>query len=452
MSSLKQKAISGSIWVIVGYGSSQFLRLISNLILTRLLVPELFGLMALVNTFIVGLTLFSDVGIRPSIIRSNRGEDPIFLNTAWTLQVIRGCGLWICSVLISFPVAQFYGEPKLMWLIPIVGFNSIIAGFDSTSLAVLNRNIEIRKLTIISLATQIIALTTTIIWAYFQPTIWALIIGTFVSKLVYLYCSHRISSITHRFIWNKEALTELVSFGRWIFVSTAMTFLASQSDRLILGKLFPLDMLGVYAVALTFAKIPENIINKLNSSIIMPLISQKINLPRQELKQKILNKRKYLLGACVVLISLMFCFGDSLIAFLYPEKYADATWMVPILALGLWPLILVQSIGKSLFALGKPQYHAVGTFLKFAYMSVVLPFVLLNTNSFWAIWVIAFNDIPIYTVTHYGLYKHGFSCLKQDIQFTIILILISVLFLSSRYYLTQNIPLIELLQNNILSL
>ena len=57
------------------------MRLISNLILTRLLVPELFGLMALVNTFIQGLFLFSDVGIATSIIRSPRGDDPVFLNT-----------------------------------------------------------------------------------------------------------------------------------------------------------------------------------------------------------------------------------------------------------------------------------------------------------------------------------------------------------------------------------
>ncbi len=72
MSSLQKKAIKQSFWVVIGFGGSQFLRLISNLILTRLLIPELFGLMALVNTFIMGLYLFSDIGIRPSIIRSSR--------------------------------------------------------------------------------------------------------------------------------------------------------------------------------------------------------------------------------------------------------------------------------------------------------------------------------------------------------------------------------------------
>ncbi|MFM6402608.1 oligosaccharide flippase family protein, partial [Planktothrix sp.] len=107
MTSLSKKAIQGTIWTLFGYGGSQVLRFGGNLILTRLLVPELFGLMALVNTFITGLNLFSDVGIRPSIIRSQRGDDPEFLNTAWTIQVFRGLGLWIICLLITVPLAKF---------------------------------------------------------------------------------------------------------------------------------------------------------------------------------------------------------------------------------------------------------------------------------------------------------------------------------------------------------
>lgn len=84
MSSLKKLAIRGMVWTVAGYGASQILRLGSNLILTRLLFPELFGLMTLVNIFITGLHLFSDIGVGPSIIQNKRGDDPVFLNTAWT--------------------------------------------------------------------------------------------------------------------------------------------------------------------------------------------------------------------------------------------------------------------------------------------------------------------------------------------------------------------------------
>ena len=124
---LKKLAIRGTVWTLVGYGLSQGLRLGANLCLTRLLAPEMFGLMALVNVFILGLTLFSDIGISASIVQHDRGEESDFLNTAWTLQIIRGFLLWFCCLALAIPVAKFYGEAQLSWLIPIVGFTTVIA-------------------------------------------------------------------------------------------------------------------------------------------------------------------------------------------------------------------------------------------------------------------------------------------------------------------------------------
>ena len=272
---MEKIAIKGSIWIAIGYGSSQLLRLISNLILTRLLVPEIFGLMALINTFLAGLQLFSDVGIKPSIIRSSRGEEEEFLNTAWTIQFIRGFGIWICCLIIANPVARFYDDPRLVWLIPITSVGVVITGFNSTSLATLNRDLDVKKVTITNLIVRITQVSVMVILAYFHASIWALIIGDFASKIVNLYISHRISKIKNRFVWDKEAVNELMSFGRWIFLSTAMTFLAGQSDRLILSKFLSLSMLGVYAISLNFAQLPKNILSKLNTQIIFPVFAKK---------------------------------------------------------------------------------------------------------------------------------------------------------------------------------
>ena len=88
--SIKAKSVRSSGLTFLSIGGSNGLRLVSNLILTRLLFPEAFGLMALVQVFIAGLNMFSDAGIRTAIIRHTRGDDPDFLNTAWTIQIIRG--------------------------------------------------------------------------------------------------------------------------------------------------------------------------------------------------------------------------------------------------------------------------------------------------------------------------------------------------------------------------
>jgi O-antigen/teichoic acid export membrane protein len=126
MLSIKQLALRGTLWTIASYGISQVMRFGSNLVLTHLLFPELFGLMTLAYVFITGLHLFSDLGLHTSIIQNKRGDEPDFLNTAWTMQIIRGVGLWLCCLIIAAPAAHFYGEPKLLWVLPIAGLGTLI--------------------------------------------------------------------------------------------------------------------------------------------------------------------------------------------------------------------------------------------------------------------------------------------------------------------------------------
>src|ERR1700722_3775887 len=90
---LESRALNATVWTIVQYGAAQGLRLVNSVILTRLLFPEAIGQMTLVTTLIVGITLLSDIGLAPSVIQSQRGDEPDFLNTAWTLQAIRGGAL-----------------------------------------------------------------------------------------------------------------------------------------------------------------------------------------------------------------------------------------------------------------------------------------------------------------------------------------------------------------------
>ncbi len=434
MTSLSKKAIQGTIWTLFGYGGSQVLRFGGNLILTRLLVPELFGLMALVNTFITGLNLFSDIGIRPSIIRSERGDDPLFLNTAWTIQVFRGLGLWIICLLITVPIAKFYNEPKLLWITPIVGFRTVIAGFESTSLASLNRHLNLKTLTIYNFIVQGLSLGVMIIWAWISPNIWALIIGVLISSLFGLIRSHALNSgMPNRLAWDQSAFKELISFGRWIFVSTVMTFLATQSDRLILGKLLTLEMLGVYTVAFALAEIPKSIMEAVMSKVAFPVISKQLDLPRSQLRKNILKKRKLLLLMISFPLAILVCFGDQLILSLYDQRYEQAAWMLPILALGMWPFILHTSINKALFAIGKPLYIALGNVFKLLYMVILLPLSFSMMGVLGAIIVVAFNDIPSYIVVNYGLWQEELLGLIQDLGATFILLGMIVLLGGIRY-------------------
>jgi O-antigen/teichoic acid export membrane protein len=419
MSSLRKKAIQGTIWTIAGYGASQVLRLGSNLILTRLLLPEFFGLMALVNVFIIGLNLFSDVGLGPSIIQNKRGDDPDFLNTAWTIQVMRGVVLWLGSLLIAWPISHFYAKPELLWLIPIVGLATLISGFDSTALLTLNRQLAVGKLAIFELMGQVISLIVMIVWAKFDPSIRALVAGTFVSAVFQLLWSHRLlPHQPNRFAWDKEAAQKIFTFGKWIFFSTALTFLASQADRLILGKLISAALLGIYGIAYTFADIPRSVILALSGKVIFPTFAKLVGLPRETFRTKILKNRKLLLLALAAGLSILVGFGDYVIYFLYKKEYHQAAWMLPIIALGIWHTSLYSTMSPALLALGKPIYNTLGYLFTLITITIGLLVGYHSMKMPGAVIAVAVGDFPFYMVTMYGLWREKLGCLKQDLWAT----------------------------------
>ena len=100
-SSLKSKSIVAAAWTLLGFGGAQVIRLGSNLVMTRLLAPEMFGVMAIVNVIIIGFNLISDIGLRPNIIQRQRELDDGFLDTAWTVQIIKGFLLWFAVLVLS---------------------------------------------------------------------------------------------------------------------------------------------------------------------------------------------------------------------------------------------------------------------------------------------------------------------------------------------------------------
>ncbi|MDF3128262.1 oligosaccharide flippase family protein [Kiritimatiellaeota bacterium B1221] len=359
-SHLKNQAIKGSIWTLFGYGASQILRLLSNLILARLLFPEAFGLMALVNVFMQGLQMFSDVGIGPSIIQNKRGNDPQFLKTAWTIQVFRGIALWAFCCAAAPLVANFFAESnasahQLLYILPVTGITAFIGGFTSTSVFTLNRKLDMKRMTLLEIVPQIASLTCMIVWAKFHPSVWALVGGGITFSFVRLFMSHAMSP-DHKdgFAWEPEARRELFRFGRWVFLSTVVSFLAGNLDKLLLGKLLTLSELGLYSIAMTLARVAIHTSTRLSSSVIFPLLSRYQDDPPRLVNACLMARR------AVLWLSAAICSGFALFAplffeSLYDDRYFGAGATSRWLAIYTWSHVLIASMDRIPLALGNPR-------------------------------------------------------------------------------------------------
>jgi len=334
MSSLKKRVLKSSIWSFGGYGANQVIRLGSNLVLTRLLFPEAFGLMSLVQVFMQGLEMFSDIGINPSIIQNER-RDPDFLNTAWTIQVIRGFLLWIGACVLAWPAAQFYNEPTLMQLLPVVGLTTVIRGFRSTKIAVSNRKLHLAKPVLIELGSYILGVITMISIAFIYPSVWALVCGGIVGAISNTITSHLfLSGEKNRFAWDSSAVQAIKNFGKWIFFSTLVTYLAGEGDRLLLGNLFSFELLGIFSIANMLSQTVSKAIQKVSGQVLFPSYAEIIRERPHKLYSHLRKSRIIIIIALWIPSLIFIFFGDQIIDFLYDDRYSDAGWMLQIFALG----------------------------------------------------------------------------------------------------------------------
>lgn len=349
-----------------GHVASQVLRLGSNLIMTRLLVPEMFGTMALANVLLVGLGLLSDLGLRQNIVQSKRGHDPVFLNTIWTLQILRGGLIWAAAIGMALalylfgradwlPVSSVYAEPLLPYIIAILSINALINGFESTKLAMASRNLALGKLTLIDLLSQAASLAFMVAWVLVDRSIWAMVAGSLLNSLLRVLLGNLfLPGEGNRLHWDQATFHEILSFGKWIFATSILGFLAANGDRLILGGLIDAKTLGMYSIAFFMVSALKDVFAKIIGNVAFPALSEVARERPAMLKQTYYKFRGPLDIVTLLAAGILFSAGHLLVDALYDHRYAAAGHMLEILCIALFE-VRYSVAGQCFVALGKPK-------------------------------------------------------------------------------------------------
>ncbi len=362
--SLGARARRSSIWSAVDFGGSQGLRLASNLLLTRLLFPEAFGLMALVSVVMMGLALFSDTGIRQLIVQHERGDDPAFLDTAWTVQAIRGLILWLVVLAIAGPVASLYDEWQLAELLPVAGLALVIEGLKPTSVYTVNRHLAMGRYVRIKLGVQAIGLAILAVLAWQLQTVWALVIGNLISASLGV-AAYRVFLPAKRnhFRLKVDDARKIFDFGKWIFLSTAAGFVINQGDRAVLGLFVPLEVLGVYNVGYFLASVPVFLNIALQQTVMTPLYRMKPPSNSEENRAQIFRARRLIAISMLTLSAVLAFAGPTLVEILYDDRYVQAGAMITLFSVSVVPLVTLSTVGAALIGVGdsRAMFFVFGT-------------------------------------------------------------------------------------------
>ncbi len=410
--------LRAAIWAAGGFVLRQAIRLGGNLVFTRLLYPEAFGLMAIVNAFRVGLEMVSDIGIFPSIVRSERGDEPRFRDTAWTLGIVRGALLFAIIALVAAPLARLYDAPDLTWLLIVTGGAMLLAGFDSTSLSGLHRAMKVSTYERIELLGQITSVLTVLVWLLIEPTVWALVAGFVAQRLVRLALSFMIAERRDRFGIERAAFQEIFDFGKWILLSSLVTFLASQADRLILGRLATLSELGIFSIAAMLATMPSLAIHRVTTMVLFPVLSRSQDAGL-DLHPVYRETRMPILAVGGLVVAAVAASGEPFIAWLYDERYHEAGWMLQFLALGAWFQLADAPARSILLTLGQSRWMPALSVVKMLGVLIGLPvgFALGGIGGGIAALVVA--DGLAWLVACFATHRQGFGTTVADLGVTV---------------------------------
>jgi O-antigen/teichoic acid export membrane protein len=405
-------------WVIAPFGTTQVMRLATNVVLTRLLAPEVFGVMLLIHSLRTGTELLSDIGIGQSVVRSPHGEDRRFLDVAWTLQALRGALLSAVALIAALPVAQIYGKPELASYIAGISPIFLLTGLQSPGLFLAQRRVALGRRAAYDIVNTAANSLFAIALALVIPSVWALIIGLVLGTLCSTVLTYTVfDSPRPRLAWDDRHAREIIAFGKWIFLSTAIYFSAISFDRFYFAGVLPLALAGIYGVARTFSDMLGALAQRAGAFLVFPRVAaMQDRLDEAVHRVRAMRRRVLLLVAIVTGFAV--AGSDAFILLAYDARYHAAAFMIPILMVSVWFGILSSFADSMLMGCGRPAPGALANGAKFVTQLIALPLAIASGNLLAALLALVLGEIVRWLALVPASLRQGFAKPLDDFALT----------------------------------
>ena len=364
-----QSSIAGkSMWTLGTYVGSTGIRFASNIVLSRLFGPEVLGIVVIAQAIRTGCDLLTDLGPQQNIVHSPHGDDERFLNSLWTLQILRGLLVSLaCFAIVPF-LADFY---RVDWsLLVAISLAPLLTSLMSTSLGSMMRRMEVKQRNLFELAAEAAGLAINIGLALWLRNVWAPILGILFSIAFRSAMTYFLPRPRHRLLLDKGHVLEIWHFSKWIMLSSLSLYAAAYVDRLFLGRVVSLATLGVYGLARSVAELPNTVAGRLSFQIIFPFVAKH----KQELakgssaRAELGRMRVYFLLLVVAGIGTVMAWSDWAVQILYGRRYLEAGWMLCLLLTGSWIAVLASLNEAIVFGRGESKNVGFANAVRFVTM------------------------------------------------------------------------------------
>lgn len=368
---LKKKAVFGVILLSVKRVVLQLIFTSSNIFLARLLFPDDFGTFAIVGSVVVFFSVFSDLGLAISLIQRKGVVKAVDIQTAFSLQLFLGILLVVLIFLTADIVSNFFNLGFVgMSLLKIYSLKFLIDPFRQVPQAILERNLDYKKIVLIDVLTTLVGSGSIVFLAFLGFGVYSFVYGQIISH---------VTSALLLFVFLRWPVG--VNFDRRVFLNLAHFGIPFQSQMILglfygplillyLGKQVGQENLGYWQFAASISASSMAVSDIINR-IVFPLAAR-VQQDKTFLREIIERSMSIVSATSLPLVSVMLVAIAPIIHFVYTDKWLP---VLPALYLGIVQMGVIAYtgiFGQILLALGKSK-------------------VMRNIGFFWAIltWLVA---------------------------------------------------------------
>lgn len=355
---LRRSVAANSVPVLVATFTAQnVLRIASNLVLTRLLAPEAFGVVGVVSSISFVLQLLTDAGFRAFVVRSRKADERRFRNVIWTMRLIRSAFLTLTMFVFAGALAGAFDKPELETPVRAASFLFFLEGLRSLHPISAERARRISYITVIEFAAFLLQMATTITAAFIIPSFWALIIGLYAGAIANAVFSYALfPGGFHRIAFDRSISRELWGFARFVIASSMITVVLNQADKIFIGRSLSLQEFGLYMLATNLAAAALGLVRAYASRILLPLFAETARNAVENLNRVYYAARRRMTAILAFFIGGGVGGGHLAVRILFDERYLDAGLYVSLLLLA--PLFTLITLPAEQLMIVKGRLHA----------------------------------------------------------------------------------------------
>jgi lipopolysaccharide exporter len=405
----------GSSLLIILQATTSVLRLGSNLILTRLLVPEAFGIVAIVSSIWYVLVMLSDLGLRAYVTRHPTANDEL-VQTVWTIRFIRNVVLAAIMFVGAGFFANLYSAPEVSPAIRVASTFILLEGLTSLAFLTSERERRVIRLTLIDFVKFLFVSVITITAAYFLRNFWAIIIAMFMSSVFTLVASYTlVKGPPIRFRLHREHVLDLWRFCRVVIPSSIISIVLTQTDKFFLAKFFPLAELGKYMLAAALATTILTVIGEYVMRVFYPRFAQVVReTPGKAAEVYYASRRQ---------VTLLLAFGaggviggaELIIRILFNDNYLGAGFYLAILCLQPLARLSSEPAEQALVAKGFIRITLVANILRLVWVLAAAPIAYFQIGPLAVIVVMALTEVVMLPFFWWQLHRRGLLKVSEEL-------------------------------------